>query len=120
MNKTLHQLLSAAQHTAGAALYGAGKQAGALAQQARRGARLVSLKASVHARLRTVGQMLYDTHSGHPADSEQLLQTLQEIDTLNEEIARCRPDRPDLRRCPTCAAQARPGDQYCRQCGQKL
>lgn len=119
MNESLNRLFSKARHTGGAIAYGAGQQAAILTDRARRGARLVRLKASVHSQLRTVGQMLYDTHAGHPADSEQLLDQLRRIDTLNDEIARCRGTSPS-QRCRTCGADARPGDRYCRQCGEKL
>ena len=44
---------------------------------------------------------------------------LRRIDTLNDEIARCR-NGAAARQCRTCGADARPGDRYCRQCGQKL
>lgn len=119
MNETLNRLFSKARRTGGAIAYGAGKQAAAATDRVRRGARLVRLRASVHSRLQTVGQMLYDTHSGRPADSEQFLDQLRRIDTLNDEIARCR-GTSSPRRCRTCGADAHPGDRYCRQCGQKL
>ena len=99
MNETLSRLFSKARKTGGAIAYGAGQQAAMLTDRACRGARMVRLKASVHSQLRTVGQMLYDTHAGHPADSEELLDQLRRIDTLNDEIARCRsPAVPHLRR----------------------
>lgn len=104
MNETLSRLFSKARKTGGAIAYGA---------------RLVRLRASVHSQLRTVGQMLYDTHAGHPTDSEELLDQLRRIDTLNDEIARCR-SGASAQRCRTCGAEARTGDRYCRQCGQKL
>ena len=119
MNETLSRLFSKARKTGGAIAYGAGQQAAVLTDRACRGARLVRLKASVHSQLRTVGQMLYDTHAGHPADSEELLDQLRRIDTLNAEIARSR-SGASAQRCRTCGAEARTGDRYCRQCGQKL
>ena len=119
MNETLSRLFSKARKTGGAIAYGAGQQAAVLTDRACRGARLVRLRASVHSQLRTVGQMLYDTHAGHPADSEELLDQLRRIDTLNDEIARCRSGAA-AQRCRTCGAEARIGDRYCRQCGQKL
>ena len=99
MNETLSRLFSKARKTGGAIAYGAGQQAAMLTDRACRGARMVRLKASVHSQLRTVGQMLFDT--------------------LNDEIARCRSGAA-ARQCRTCGADARPGDRYCRQCGQKL
>lgn len=119
MNETLSRLFSKARKTGGAIAYGAGQQAAVLTDRACRGARLVRLRASVHSQLRTVGQMLYDTHAGHPADSEELLDQLRRIDTLNDEIARCQSSAA-AQRCRTCGAEARTGDRYCRQCGQKL
>lgn len=119
MNESLNRLFSKARRTGGAVACGAGQLSAVLTDRARRGARLVHLRASVHSQLRTVGQMLYDTHTGRPADSEELLDQLRRIDALNDEITRCR-GTSSARRCRTCGAQAPTGDRYCRQCGQKL
>ena len=87
--------------------------------------RIVELEAEVNTKLRDLGKLLYATHTGTPTESEELLAKLQEIDRLNEElevlkggIAKEVPAPAPT--CPTCHAEVREGDEFCRECGGKL
>ena len=67
--------------------------------------------------------MLYATHTGHPTDSDALLEKLREVDSLRAERARLE-HLLDRRReeavCPVCGAPARKDDVFCRACGKRL
>ena len=83
-------------------------------------------KADTGRALREVGEMIYATHTGTPTDSDVLLEKLQEIDRLREEAEAIQAEIGRLKgqeaenRCPTCGAQTREGDAFCRECGGKL
>ena len=132
MNETLQELLNAIQRTAGqvsdtaaVAAYGVGKKAEALLSTAKLNIRAADLKAQISAQLKTVGEMIYATHTGTPTDSDVLLAKLQEIDELNARLAELnellgRQTEPAAPRCGSCGAPVREGDLFCRECGGKL
>ena len=132
MNETLQELLCAIQRTAGQvsdtaadAAYGAGKRAEALLSTAKLNIRAAELKAQVNEQLKSVGEMIYATHTGTPTDSDVLLGKLQEIDELNARLAELnellgRQTEPTAPRCGSCGAPVREGDLFCRECGGKL
>ena len=130
MNEQLQVLLDAVrrsaelagEHAADAA-WAAGKRADALVSAARLRMRSASLEDRVESCLAEIGEMLYATHTGHPTDSDALLEKLREVDGLRAEIARLERQRSRLqgrRVCPVCGAAVREGDIYCRECGGKL
>ena len=130
MNETLQELLCAIQRTAGQvsdtaadAAYGVGKRAEALLSTAKLNIRAAELKAQVNEQLKSVGEMIYATHTGTPTDSEILQAKLEEIDGLKAEIAALEAQIGKERAahtCATCGAVVRDGDAFCRECGGKL
>ena len=131
MNEKLAQLLDKVQNTAievsdtaADAAYGVGKKAGELLSVAKLNIRLVDLRAEVNLHLREAGEMLYATHTGQPTDSETLLAKLQEIDDLKAQIdnleAEIGRQHAQQGGCPVCGTEPKEGDQFCRQCGEKL
>lgn len=132
MNEKVQDLLDNVQRTACQvsdvavdAAYGVGKKAGELLSVAKLNIRLVDLRSEVNLQLREVGEMVYATHTGTPTESEALLAKLQEIDALKEQIANLEAEigRQHARGedgCPVCGTVPREGDQFCRECGEKL
>ena len=132
MNEKLQELLDSVQRTASQmgdmasdAAYGVGRKAEELLSVAKMNIQIVELKAQVNTSLREVGEMSYGTHTGTPTESQELLEKLEEIDRLNEElevlkggIAKEVPAPAPT--CPTCHAEVREGDEFCRECGGKL
>lgn len=131
MNEKVQELLENVQRTASCvsdvavdAAYGVGKKAGELLSVAKLNIRLVDLRAEVNLQLREVGEMVYATHTGTPTESEVLLKKLQEIDDLKAQIAAVEAEigrqRSAAGECPVCGTEPKEGDQFCRQCGEKL
>ena len=131
MNEKVQQLLdniqgtaSCVSHVAVDAAYGVGKKAGELLSVAKLNIRLVDLRAEVNLQLREVGEMVYATHTGTPTESETLLAKLQEIDGLKAQIAAVEAEigrqHTAAGECPVCGTEPREGDQFCRECGEKL
>ena len=132
MNEKLASLLESVQRTAiqasdvaADAAYGVGKRAEALLSTAKLNIRAAELKAQVNEQLKSVGEMIYATHTGTPTDSDVLLAKLQEIDELNARLAELnellgRQTEPAAPRCGSCGAPVREGDLFCRECCGKL
>ena len=130
MNEKLNDLLDSVQRCAARAgdvaadaAYGVGKKAGELLSVAKLNIRVMDQKAAVNVALREIGELLYATHTGDPADSEALQSKLEEIDALKAEIAaleeQIRAEKA-VSICSACGREARPGDVFCRNCGGKL
>ena len=131
MNEKVQELLENVQRTASCvsdvavdAAYGVGKKAGELLSVAKLNIRLVDLRAEVNLQLREVGEMVYATHTGNPTESETLLAKLQEIDGLKAQIAAVEAEigrqHTAAGECPVCGTEPWEGDQFCRECGEKL
>ena len=130
MNERLETLLDTVRRTAGQlggtaadAAWGVGKRAEELMSAARLRLRIAALEGREEGCFAEIGEMLYATHTGHPTDSDALLEKLREVDGLRAEIARLERQRSRLqgrRVCPVCGAAVREGDIYCRECGGKL
>lgn len=131
MNEKVQELLENVQRTACQvsdvavdAAYGVGKKAGELLSVAKLNIRLVDLRSEVNLQLREVGEMVYATHTGNPTESETLLAKLQEIDGLKAQIAAVEAEigrqHTAAGECPVCGTEPREGDQFCRECGEKL
>ena len=130
MNEQLQVLLDAVrrsaelagEHAADAA-WAAGRRADALVSAARLRMRSASLEDRVEGCLAEIGEMLYATHTGHPTDSDALLEKLREVDSLRAERARLEhllDRRREAAVCPVCGAPARKDDVFCRACGKRL
>ena len=131
MNEKVQELLENVQRTACQvsdvavdAAYGVGKKAGELLSVAKLNIRLVDLRSEVNLQLREVGEMVYATNTGNPTESETLLAKLQEIDGLKAQIAAVEAEigrqHTAAGECPVCGTEPREGDQFCRECGEKL
>ena len=132
MNEKLQELLSSIQYAAGQvsdtaadAAYGVTRQAEVLLSTAKLNILAADVKAQIQSQLRTVGEIIYATHTGTPTDSDVLLAKLQEIDELNARLAELnallgRRPEAEAPRCAGCGAPVREGDQFCRECGAKL
>lgn len=131
MNEKVQELLENVQRTASCvsdvavdAAYGVGKKAGELLSVAKLNIRLVDLRSEMNLQLREVGEMVYATHTGNPTESETLLAKLQEIDGLKAQIAAVEAEigrqHTAAGECPVCGTEPREGDQFCRECGEKL
>ena len=84
------------------------------------------VEGEIDGKLMEAGEMVYATHSGNPTESEELLEKLQEIDSLkarlvelNEALGR-KAEEPEEPVCPVCGAAVEAGDNFCRTCGVEL
>ena len=66
----------------------AGQAAGCAARGVRLGLRFLELRAGVNTQMRTIGAMVYATHSGTPTPSADLQQALEAADQLHEALQR--------------------------------
>ena len=82
---------------------------------------VMDLNAEIRAQLRTVGEMVYATHSGTPTDSGVLQEALERIDQLKKEVRRSEQALAALRgvqRCGACGASNAPSSVFCTSCGR--
>ena len=112
MNERIQKLLDTAQRTAcgvtaaaADAACGAGERASRAWSAAKTRRHLQKIQAEIDGQLKTIGTLMYATHTGTPTDSETLLAHLQEIDRLRlrrreleTELARREPARMDSAR----------------------
>ena len=129
-NKQFYSLLDTLRRTAvltgnialGGA-YLAEQKAEELVASAKLRRRASRLEEDIKERLQDVGKLIYSTHAGKPQDSDEMHETLQEIDylkgeldALNKQLGRA----PEALACPFCGADVQPEDRYCRECGEGL
>ena len=130
MNDKIASLLEAvrknareAGDAASNAAYLAGKKGEAVFSNVKLNMQILGLQNDIRNALAEIGQMVYDTHTGGTDNQEALLEKLREIDQMHAQIAdiEVRIGRAEvIRTCPVCGAEARDGDAYCGQCGEKL
>lgn len=124
-NEKLNAFLAAALEAAGQAgslaadaAYGVGQAVERQAAGLRRWMRAASVEGRMDGKLMEVGELIYATHTGSPADSDVLEAKLREVDELASELDSLR-KRPGAL-CPVCGGEVQPGDRFCRTCGGRL
>ena len=101
----------------------AGQAAGCAARGVRLGLRFLELRAGVNTQMRTIGEMVYATHSGTPTPSADLQQALEAADQLHEALEENRRGLAQLRGawvCDMCGAENSAGSGRCAGCGRPL
>ena len=91
-----------------------------LTDAAKRQLEIADLHAAVNTALRELGELLYATHTGNPTDSDVLLEKMQEIDGLKARLLELEGEPVIHLLCPRCGREVRPGDVFCRDCGERL
>ena len=105
------------------AAYLASHQALRLMDSAKLRLHLAELEKQRGRELRRVGELVYATHTGDPTDSEQLLEQLQAVDSVNDQIAEVNGElvrRNGGQVCPRCGGVSGGEDCFCRHCGARL
>ena len=101
----------------------AGKKAGQMVDVAKLNVKLFDLNGEYNDLLRQLGQVMFDTHRGQAADSEQVTALLAQADEIAEKAAELKGRISDLKQaqtCPSCGEPCGRGDKFCRVCGGKL
>ena len=117
--QTCRRASSAAADTAYLAMH----QAVRLTDSAKLRLHLAELENRRDRELRRVGELVYATHTGDPTDSEQLLEQLRVVDSVNGQIAEVNAElvrRSGGQVCPRCGGASAGGDRYGRRCGARL
>ena len=81
------------------------------------------LQEEIGLQMRAVGEMMYASHRGHPADSGQVQEVLEYVDGLYEELEAHRRELETLRGllvCSSCGEGNSAGSLYCQNCGTPL
>ena len=84
---------------------------------------ILDLKAEISTRMRTVGELVYATHTGNPSDSGTIETVLAEIDDLKSEVRRKTRELGSIRGvkvCPFCGSPNGSDDVFCSNCGEVL
>ena len=120
---TAEKTAKEARHAASSVLYLAKKEAGKAAATAQLNLRILSKKREIQEAYQDLGRTLYDKHIGNDTESDTLMEKLQALDALHLEVAEMEQQSGKVsivRTCPTCGAERRQGDAYCRECGEKF
>ena len=144
MDEKLQELLYAVQRAASDfsdAACAAGRRANEWVQNGRAKVQILDLRTEINVHLKEIGQIVYNTHTGTPTESEVLFAKLAEIDQLNARIAELESqcaggqtacgeeadfvvedyqEPSETVACPACGAAVRKGDRFCRECGEAL
>ncbi len=101
----------------------AGKRAGQMVDIAKLNVQLFDLNSELSDILRQLGQVMYNTHLGQPAEGRSVSALLEKADALSERIEDQKGRIADLRgsqTCPVCGSACGKEDQFCRRCGSAL
>ena len=123
LQEQVRQTCRRAATAAADAAYLASHQALRLRDSAKLRLHLEELEKQRGRELRRVGELVYATHTGDPTDSEQLLEQLQAVDSVNDQIAEVNGElvrRNGGQICQRCGGASGGGDRFCRHCGAKL
>lgn len=81
------------------------------------------LREEVGLQMRAVGEIMYESHRGHPSDSSLVQEILEYVDGLHEELEAHRRELETLRGllvCSSCGEGNSAGSLYCQNCGKPL
>lgn len=81
------------------------------------------LKEEIGLQMQAVGEMMYASHKGQPADSGQVQEILEYVDGLHEELGAHQRELETLRGllvCSACGEGNSAGSLYCQNCGKPL
>lgn len=111
-----------ARHAASSVGYLAKKEAGKAASNAQLNMRILIKQREIQTAYQELGKLMYDKHIGADAEPDNLMDKLEALDALHLEVAELEKQAGRVsvvRTCPTCGAEQREGDAYCRVCGEK-
>lgn len=130
MNDNIYALLDTAKktaselrHAASSVGYLARKEAGKAASNAQLNLQILTKQREIQAAYQELGRLLYSQHTGNAPESDGLMAKLDALDALHLEVAELEKQSGRVfvvKTCPTCGAERRDGDAYCRTCGEKF
>lgn len=130
MNEKVYAFLDTAKktaseigHAASSVGYLARKEAGKAASNAQVNVRILTKRNEIRTAYQELGKLIYDKHTGNDTDPDGLMEKLEALDALHLEVAELEKQSGRVsvvRTCPTCGAEQKQGDAYCRACGEKL
>ena len=120
---TVKQTAKEARHAASSVGYLARKEAGKAASNAQLNVQILTKRREIQTAYQELGKLLYDKHIGNDSESDGLMAKLEALDALHLEVAELEKQTGRVsvvKTCPTCGAERKDGDAYCRTCGEKL
>lgn len=120
---TVQKSATEAKRVASGVGYMAGKKAEKLATTAKLNAQILSKRREIQKAYQDVGKLMYSKHIGADSEPDALMEKLQALDALHIELAEMEKETGRVtvvRTCPTCGAELRNEDGYCRECGERL
>ena len=120
---TAKKTASEARHAASSVGYLAKKEAGKAASNAQLNVKILSKQREIQTAYQALGKLMYDKHIGADKEPDGLMEKLEALDALHLEVAELEKQSGKVsvvRTCPTCGAERREADAYCRECGEKL
>ena len=130
MNEKFYAFLDTAKktakevrHAASSVGYLARKEAGKVASNAQLNVQILTKQREIQTAYQELGKLIYDQHTGNDTESGALMEKLEALDALHLEVAELEKQVGRVsvvKTCPTCGAERKDGDAYCRVCGGKL
>ena len=120
---TVKRTAKEARHAASSVGYLARKEAGKAASNAQLNVQILTKRREIQTAYQELGKLLYDKHLGNDSESDGLMAKLEALDALHLEVAELEKQTGRVsvvKTCPTCGAERKDGDAYCRTCGEKL
>lgn len=99
------------------------RRAGGVLSRLRLEREIHDLQEEIGLQMQAVGEMMYASHRGRPADSGQVQEILEYVDGLHEEMEAHRRELETLRGlviCSGCGEGNSAGSLYCQNCGKPL
>ena len=120
---TAKQTAKEARHAASSVGYLAKKEAGKAASAAQLNVQILTKQREIQTAYQELGKLMYDKHIGADTEPDGLMDKLEALDALHLEVAELEKKAGKVsvvKTCPTCGAEQRQGDAYCRECGEPL